>query len=151
MREVEASHTCVVATVGLRVLLWTKNSGEHGAGSSGVLKGELGAGSSGVLKGELGACSSSVLKGDMMRSISTVHYSLVVLAWFMIRAKNNSTYSSELQSGSGRFLCLRRTREQEFEKDTGAGFPSEIQIKQGSKSPSEIQKRTAHSFACSQP
>ena len=70
MREVEASHTCVVATVGLRVLLWTKNSGEHSAGSSGVLKGELGAGSSGVLKGELGACSSSVLKGDMMRSIS---------------------------------------------------------------------------------
>ena len=66
MREVEASHTSVVATVGLTVLLWTKNSGEHGAGSSGVLKGELGAGSSGVLKGELGACSSSVLKGDMM-------------------------------------------------------------------------------------
>ena len=58
MREVEASHTCVVATGGLRVLLWTKNSGEHGAGSSGVLKGEL------------GACSSTVLKGDMMRSIS---------------------------------------------------------------------------------
>ena len=57
MREVEASHTSVVATVGLTVLLWAKNSGEHSAGSSGVLKGEL------------GACSFGVLKGDMMLSM----------------------------------------------------------------------------------
>ena len=64
---------------------------------------------------------------------STVHCSLVVLAWFRILAENNSIYSIELQSGSGRFLCLRRRPEQEFEKDTGAGFPSEIQIKHGSK------------------
>ena len=39
------------------MLLWTKNSGEHGAGSSGVLKGEL------------GVCSSGALKGDMMLSM----------------------------------------------------------------------------------